>query len=139
VPLVLGSASTYVRAGIGGLGRLLQHDDFVPLGSSGPPSGSSYGCQRRWMLRDQPIRVILGPQQECFTEEAVTVLLNAEFRVSKIPTAWECLDGSPLRHRDGWDIVSDAIATGAVQVRFEAADPPLADHQTTGGYPRSPR
>jgi allophanate hydrolase subunit 2 len=63
---VLASASTYVRAGIGGLeGRALRQGDFVPLAiaratvrpelrlpSSLPPTV------------DQPIRVVLGPQQE---------------------------------------------------------------------------
>jgi biotin-dependent carboxylase-like uncharacterized protein len=140
VPLVLGSASTYVRAGIGGLeGRLLRRDDFVRLGIERAPERIEL-----WLptpldaARDQPIRVILGPQQECFTEEAVTVLLSAEFRVSKNTDRMGMrLDGPPLRHRDGWDIVSDAIATGAVQV--PGSGQPillLADHQTTGGYPK---
>src|SRR3984893_14137322 len=84
VPLILGSASTYVRAGIGGLeGRLLRRDDFLPLGIERAPKRVEL-----WLptpldaARDQPIRVILGPQQECFTEEAVTVLLSAALRVS---------------------------------------------------------
>jgi biotin-dependent carboxylase-like uncharacterized protein len=140
VPLILGSASTYVRAGIGGLeGRLLRRDDFVPLGIERPPKRIEL-----WLptpldaARDQPIRVIPGPQQECFTEEAVTVLLSAEFRVSKNTDRMGMrLDGPLLRHRDGWDIVSDAIATGAIQV--PGSGQPillLADHQTTGGYPK---
>jgi allophanate hydrolase subunit 2 len=47
------------------------------------------------------------------------------------------LDGPALAHRRGWDIVSDAIATGAIQV--PGSGQPillLADHQTTGGYPK---
>jgi allophanate hydrolase subunit 2 len=47
------------------------------------------------------------------------------------------LDGPCLQHRHGWDIVSDAIATGAIQV--PGSGQPillLADHQTTGGYPK---
>jgi allophanate hydrolase subunit 2 len=87
---------------------------------------------------EQPIRVVLGPQQEYFTEEAVATLLDSEFRIS--PSADRMgmrLDGPPLRHRLGWDIVSDAIATGAIQV--PGSGQPillLADHQTTGGYPK---
>ena len=140
VPPVLGSASTYVRAGIGGLeGRALLCADFLPLTierattrpelrlpSSLPPTAA------------QPIRVVLGPQQEYFTEAAVAALLGSEFRVS--PSADRMgmrLDGPLLQHRDGWDIVSDAIATGAIQV--PGSGQPivlLADHQTTGGYPK---
>jgi allophanate hydrolase subunit 2 len=47
------------------------------------------------------------------------------------------LDGPLLRHRRGWDIISDAIATGSIQV--PGSGQPivlLADHQTTGGYPK---
>ncbi len=140
VPLVLGSASTYVRAAIGGIeGRALRCGDVVPLGvacasaraelrlPSLPPAAGEH-----------PIRVVLGPQQEYFTAEAVAALLGSEFRVS--PNADRMgmrLDGPPLRHRHGWDIVSDAIATGAIQV--PGSGQPillLADHQTTGGYPK---
>ena len=140
VPLVLGSASTYVRAGIGGVeGRLLRRNDFVPLAVEQAPERIELWLPRRLdAARDQPIRVIPGPQQECFTEEAVTVLLSAEFRVSKNTDRMGMrLDGPLLRHRDGWDIVSDAIATGAIQV--PGSGQPillLADHQTTGGYPK---
>ena len=140
VPPVLGSASTYVRAGIGGLeGRALLCGDFLPLAiaraterpelrlaSSLPPTG------------DQPIRVVLGPQPEYFTEAAVAALLGSEFRVSQSADRMGMrLDGPLLQHRGGWDIVSDAIATGAIQV--PGSGQPivlLADHQTTGGYPK---
>jgi len=47
------------------------------------------------------------------------------------------LDGPLLRHRDGYNIVSDGIATGAIQVPGSGqAILLLADHQTTGGYPK---
>ena len=140
VPLVLGSASTYVRAAIGGLdGRALRDGDFVPLGMarasdrpelrlSSPVSAAG----------DQLIRVVLGPQQEYFTEQAVTALLDNEFRISQSADRMGMrLDGPLLQHRRGWDIVSDAIMTGAIQV--PGSGQPillLADHQTTGGYPK---
>ncbi|TMJ41755.1 MAG: biotin-dependent carboxyltransferase family protein, partial [Alphaproteobacteria bacterium] len=84
VPLVLGSASTYVRAAIGGIeGRALRRGDVLPL-------GVAYASARAELrLRslppatgDQPIRVVLGPQQECFTRAAIAALLGGEFRVS---------------------------------------------------------
>ncbi|HMD63712.1 MAG TPA: biotin-dependent carboxyltransferase family protein [Stellaceae bacterium] len=140
VPRVLGSASTYVRATLGGLnGRALQRDDLVPL---------AIGCaSARGELRapvspaasaDQPIRVVLGPQHKYFRKEALAALLDAEFRVSKDTDRMGMrLDGPLLRHRRGWDIVSDAIATGSIQV--PGSGQPivlLADHQTTGGYPK---
>ena len=140
LPRVLGSASTYVRAALGGFeGRALRRGDVVPLAidrapdrveqrlPSPPPAAS-----------EQPIRVVLGPQQDCFTGEALAALLDAEFHVSKSADRMGMrLNGPLLCHRRGWDIVSDAIATGAVQV--PGSGQPillLADHQTTGGYPK---
>jgi biotin-dependent carboxylase-like uncharacterized protein len=137
---VLGSASTYLCAGLGGFeGRVLRQDDLVPLAIEHaserpeqrlpaplPPTGG------------QLVRVILGPQQEYFTEEAVATLLNGEFHISTSADRMGMrLDGPRLCHREGWDIVSDAIATGAIQV--PGSGQPillLADHQTTGGYPK---
>jgi biotin-dependent carboxylase-like uncharacterized protein len=140
VPPVLGSASTYVRAALGGLnGRALQRDDVIPL---------AVGCaSERDELRapalpcgspDQRIRVVLGPQDRYFRKESLATLLDAEFRVSNDTDRMGMrLDGPLLRHRRGWDIVSDAIATGSIQV--PGSGQPivlLADHQTTGGYPK---
>jgi biotin-dependent carboxylase-like uncharacterized protein len=140
VPLLLGSASTYVRAALGGYeGRALQSGDVVPLAiASASDRGELHLSNPPDPARDQPIRVILGPQLEYFTQEAVAILLGAEFRIS--PSADRMgmrLDGPPLHHCRGWDIVSDAIATGAIQV--PGSGQPivlLADHQTTGGYPK---
>lgn len=140
VPLVLGSASTYVRAAIGGLhGRALQRGDVVPLATE----RAAHRDELRAALApkraaDRPIRIVLGPQREYFTEEAVTTLLGAEFRVSKDADRMGMrLDGPVLQHSDGWDIVSDAIATGSIQVPGSGRPIVLlADHQTTGGYPK---
>jgi biotin-dependent carboxylase-like uncharacterized protein len=140
VPLVLGSASTYVRAGIGGFkGRALRRDDVVPLALPRPPErGELRIPMPPARTEEQSIRVILGPQQEYFTDEALTALVSAEFRVSNDSDRMGMrLEGPLLRHRHGWDIVSDAIATGSMQV--PGSGQPivlLADHQTTGGYPK---
>jgi biotin-dependent carboxylase-like uncharacterized protein len=140
VPPVLGSASTYVRAAIGGLdGRALRSGDLVPLAMAcASPRAELRLSSPMVVTGDQPIRVVLGPQQEYFTEEAVAAFLGGEFRIS--PSADRMgmrLDGPLLQHRRGWDIVSDAITTGAIQV--PGSGQPillLADHQTTGGYPK---
>jgi biotin-dependent carboxylase-like uncharacterized protein len=136
----LGSASTYVRAGLGGLsGRALRCDDVVPLAIGRAAERGELRAPAAPPARaDQPIRVILGPQHEYFKKAALEALLGAEFRVSKDADRMGMrLDGPVLRHRRGWDIVSDAIATGSIQV--PGSGQPivlLADHQTTGGYPK---
>jgi biotin-dependent carboxylase-like uncharacterized protein len=140
VPLVLGSASTYVRAGIGGLdGRALRRGDFVPLAMARASHRAELRLSSPMVATgDLPIRVVLGPQQEYFSEEAVVAFLDAEFRISQSADRMGMrLDGPFLRHRRGWDIISDAIMTGAIQV--PGSGQPillLADHQTTGGYPK---
>jgi biotin-dependent carboxylase-like uncharacterized protein len=140
VPLVLGSAGTYVRAALGGFnGRALRRGDLVPFTAcrasdrsdqrlTTPPGASS----------GDAIRVVLGPQHDRFTASALAALVEAEFRVSQDTDRMGMrLVGPQLRHRAGWDIASDAIATGAIQV--PGSGQPillLADHQTTGGYPK---
>ena len=139
VPRVLGSASTYVRAALGGLnGRALQRDDVIPLAIECASERNELRAPAPPPAPDQPIRIVLGPQQKYFRKEALATLLDAEFRVSNDADRMGMrLDGPLLRHRRGWDIVSDAIATGAIQV--PGSGQPivlLADHQTTGGYPK---
>jgi len=140
VPRVLGSASTYVRAALGGLnGRALQRGDVVPLAMACASERTELRAPAPIPVpADQPIRVVLGPQQKYFRREALAALLSAEFRVSKDADRMGMrLDGPVLQHRLGWDIISDAIATGSIQV--PGSGQPivlLADHQTTGGYPK---
>jgi allophanate hydrolase subunit 2 len=117
----------------------LRSGDVVPLAVARAPERVELRAPESPLATgEQPIRVILGPQRECFTDEAVATLLNAEFRVSQNADRMGMrLDGPRLHHRCGWDIVSDAIATGSIQV--PGSGQPivlLADHQTTGGYPK---
>jgi len=140
VPLVLGSVSTYVRAALGGLdGRALRNGDVVPLAIDDAAERAELRVPTAFPeTEEQPVRVILGPQHEYFRQEAIDALFNTEFRVSKDADRMGLrLDGPLLRHRSSWDIASDAIATGSIQV--PGSGQPivlLADHQTTGGYPK---
>jgi allophanate hydrolase len=139
VPRVLGSAATYVRAGIGGLmGRPLRGGDLVPLAIAEAPDRVELRLPDPPAAADAPIRIVLGPQREYFTDAALARLLDSEYCISRDADRMGMrLDGPALSHRGGWDIVSDAIATGAIQV--PGSGQPillLADHQTTGGYPK---
>ncbi|HEV2300005.1 MAG TPA: biotin-dependent carboxyltransferase family protein [Stellaceae bacterium] len=140
VPLFLGSASTYVRGRFGGIeGRALKAGDIVPLALPRAPEGPERRLPKPPSAGlGERVRVILGPQREFFTDEAVAALLDGEFRVSQNADRMGMrLDGPPLPQKSGWDIVSDAIPTGAIQVPGSGqAILLLADHQTTGGYPK---
>ncbi len=140
VPRVLGSASTYVRGAIGGLrGRRLRQNDVVPLKLSGVNERGEHALSRPLELAfDQPIRVVLGPQDDYFTNDALQTFLSSDYIVS--PQADRMgyrLAGPVLAHAKGYDIVSDGIVTGAIQVPGSGLPIVLmVDHQTIGGYPK---
>ena len=139
-PLFLGSASTYVRGRFGGIeGRALGAGDIVPLALPRAPEGPELRLPKPPSagLGDK-IRVVFGPQQEFFTEAAIAALTEGEFRVSQNADRMGLrLDGPRLAQKSGWDIISDAIPLGAIQVPGSGqAILLLADHQTTGGYPK---
>ncbi|HKX11089.1 MAG TPA: biotin-dependent carboxyltransferase family protein [Stellaceae bacterium] len=136
----LGSASTYARGGFGGFeGRALQAGDLVPLVRDHASDRAELGlAEPPPSTREQPIRLVLGPQQDYFTDAALERLVREQFSVSKHADRMGMrLDGPTLAHRDSYNIVSDGIATGAIQV--PGSGQPillLVDHQTTGGYPK---
>lgn len=137
---VMGSLSTYTRSGIGGFdGRVLRRGDALPLVLE------EVAARQEFRLNDPPnttpparIRTVLGPQQEYFTKAALDAFLNRSFSVSNDADRMGLrLDGPGLNHSLGYNIISDGIATGAIQV--PGSGQPillLADHQTAGGYPK---
>jgi biotin-dependent carboxylase-like uncharacterized protein len=140
LPPCLDSLSTYVRGGFGGLGgRALRAGDALPLVLANASNRGDHCLPKPPELgTQQPIRVVLGPQQDYFTAEALEVFLTSVYTVSTHADRMGMrLDGPRLQHRGSYNIVSDAIVTGAIQV--PGSGQPivlLADHQTTGGYPK---
>lgn len=139
VPLVAGSRSTYVRAGLGGLhGRALVAGDRVPLLLTQAPSGpdQSLADADIDLAPARIVRIVPGPQWERFTAAAHATLTSATYAV--LPASDRMglrLDGPRLEHTAGADIVSDAIPPGAIQVPGDGRPiVMLADRQTTGGY-----
>jgi biotin-dependent carboxylase-like uncharacterized protein len=140
IPPCLDSLSTYVRGAFGGFaGRALRVGDALPLVLFNVRDSADRCLPDPPVLGTrQPIRVVLGPQQQYFTDEALQMFLGSSYTVSPHSDRMGMrLDGPRLRHRSSYNIVSDAIATGAIQV--PGSGQPivlLADHQTTGGYPK---
>lgn len=134
---VLGSLSTYVRAGLGPLGgRPLRTGTRLPLARDACGDGDDLGLARPFDYGDGPIRVVLGPQDDAFTTQALATLATAEYRVGKDADRMGLrLDGPALDHRAGADIPSDGLVSGCIQVPGNGAPIILlADHQTAGGY-----
>jgi antagonist of KipI len=84
------------------------------------------------------VRVLPGPQDDYFAADALQVLQASPYTISQRSDRMGFrLEGTPLRHSRGADIISDATPMGAIQV--PASGLPIllmADRQTTGGYPK---
>jgi 5-oxoprolinase (ATP-hydrolysing) subunit C len=135
---VLGSLSTHTRSRIGGF-------DGGPLrlGAKLALRGGVTGPLRRLdmrhaVLRQSPLRVVLGPQSDAFTEAGVATFLSAIYLLSNRAdrTGYE-LEGERVEHAAGFNIVSDGIANGSIQIPGHGRPIILlADRYTTGGYPK---
>ncbi|EDP63715.1 Allophanate hydrolase subunit 2 [alpha proteobacterium BAL199] len=137
---VYASLSTYVRARIGGVdGRALRDGDALPLRVERAEERAERRCtDLSWRRENGPIRVILGPQDDHFTADSLEAFFSGEYTVTREADRMGMrLDGPVLKHARGHDIVSDGIVTGAIQVPGNGRPIVLlADHQTTGGYPK---
>lgn len=140
LPAVLGSLATHVRSGLGGLeGRGLVDGDRVGLVETRARLGGPERLIAPWLERGAgAIRVVLGPQDDHFTGAQVTEFLARAWEISprsdRMATA---LAGAALVPAFGHDIVSDAVAAGAIQVPGSGQPFVLmADRQPTGGYPK---
>ena len=141
LPPQLGSRSSYGRAGLAGiLGRALQVGDTLPCGIQDSASPHGWRSHAPWLLAPGPIRVMLGPQADHFTPDALTRFLTQEWRTTHQQDRMGIrLQGSPLEHiaPSATDIVSDGVAPGAIQVPANGLPIVLlADSQTVGGYPK---
>jgi len=136
---VLGSRSTYLRAGLGGIdGRALREGDVLTGRAwTYPPSHGHWKIDPMVLPAYSPsptLRVLRGLQAGEFGDK----WLGVEFKVTPQSDRMGIrLDGQTLLRRSERELLSAAVTPGTVQV------PPdgrpillLADAQTIGGYPR---
>jgi len=138
VPRVMGSASTYLRAGLGGVdGRALATGMRLKLDGV-DAWGSDRVLGQLPDTDDGPIRLVPGPQADHFSAAALAALVGGEYRVTAEADRMGIrLEGARLEHVGAAEIVSDATVPGSIQV--PGAGQPivlLADAQTAGGYPK---
>ena len=137
VPAVMGSASTYARAALGGLdGCALTNGARLPLAP--PGAGPERVLSTPPAPDDGPIRVVPGPQADHFPAAALDALTAGEYRVTTDADRMGVrLDGPVLGHLGVREIVSDATVPGSIQVPGKGQPIVLlADAQTAGGYPK---
>jgi antagonist of KipI len=137
---ILGSHSTYLR---GGLGNEIHVGDLL---NTGKPSNEllklaaqNFPIEKYMVYSQSPvIEVIAGPQKERFTEEGYQTFLNSEYTLSKsFDRMGYRLEGNPIAHTAGADLISEGMTIGSVQVPTNGQPiVMMADAPTTGGYPK---
>ena len=78
----------------------------------------------------------MGPQSDAFAPEGIAAFFSGTYNVSQqSDRVGYRLEGPPIAHARGADIVSDGIPAGAVQITGDGQPVILmADRGTTGGY-----
>jgi biotin-dependent carboxylase-like uncharacterized protein len=136
---VLGSVATDIRCGIGGWqGRALKVGDHLPLRQTRASERNEVCLQGRLVRPRARVRVIRGPQDDHFPDSEVAAFFDSEYTVGpSVDRMGMRLKGRAIKHSHGFDIASDAIAPGSIQVPGNGLPIVLlADRQTTGGYPK---
>ena len=141
-PFVLGSRSTYLRAGLGGLdGRALQGGESLRLGAS---YGSEADLSGQYLPANQQIAysqelklgIIPGPQIDRFDGRALEELTAKSYTVKPDSDRMGYrLEGQAISPLNGADIYSEGMRMGAVQAPANGMPMVMmADCPTTGGY-----
>ena len=138
VPVVLGSRSTLLSAGIGGLeGRRLRTGDRLPVGDY--VMATRNGIKPAHHLNvDGPVMVVRGPQASLFDDAAWATFLNSEFVVSRASDrSGYRLDGMTISHSGAAALPSEPACVGAIQIP-DGGTPIVIMHDgpTVGGYPK---
>jgi antagonist of KipI len=136
----LGSCSTYVPAGRGGMhGRPLSAGDVIAL--AGEPSrpmvsGRRLDVHLRPDYADHALPAIAGPHVRRLDALARRELFGAVFKVSHEADRMGYRLAGPALDASGDELLSFGLVAGAIQVP-RSGQPILlmSDHQTAGGYP----
>ncbi|MDP3058204.1 MAG: biotin-dependent carboxyltransferase family protein, partial [bacterium] len=140
---IMGSRSTFLRGKIGGFdGRALKAGDIIDIGNPAISLDIITGnfapkALQAIMPNDATnIRVLLGPQDDYFSEETKELFFSSPYTITdESDRMGYRLAGTKLSHIGKADIISDGIAPGSIQVPGHGQPIVLlADRQTTGGY-----
>jgi antagonist of KipI len=137
----LGSASTHLLSGLGGLqGRPLRKGDVLEMG----PATSSFRQRRLAPQAVQSLgapavlRVTPGPQSDWFPDSSQQLFYTGAYRVAEESNRMGLrLEGALIPSCSGGRMISEGVSLGAIQVP-DGGLPILlfVEQQTTGGYPK---
>lgn len=141
LPEVMGSKSTFLKAKIGGLnGRALEKEDilYTAEDTASVTGRSLHYDEIPKYQKEITVRVVLGPHQDAFTDDAVKTFVSSSYEITpQSDRMGYRLKGPELTHKTTADIISEAIPLGGIQVPANGQPIILmADRQTTGGYTR---
>lgn len=139
IPKVMESRSTCLAAEFGGFeGRALKKGDRIALRQ---PQLWLKGLPQRTVEPvydpDAPVRVVLGPQDEVFSQQGIENFFAGEYKLGAQCDRMGCrLEGPSIALKEGAspNILSDGIVMGSIQVPNGQPIVMMADRQTTGGY-----
>ncbi len=132
-----GRTATHSMAGLGG-GKLISGLAIVVRNATVLEAREGALPLPDWVGARARVRVVLGPQTGQFNSEATAALLQQSFTFTPAYDRMGVrLAGPRLALRDALSIPSEPVVRGSIQVDGDGiASILLADHQTTGGYPK---
>lgn len=139
IPLVLGSKSTNLKCGIGGVeGRKLVVGDLIPINRETHFLRNAYLKEISVPKYSSEVilRVVLGTQYDYFTTIGIQTFCEETYQVTEESDRMGYrLDGPKIEYHNQVDIISDALVFGSIQIPAKGTPMiALADRQTTGGY-----
>lgn len=134
----LGHTATHSLSGLGGGQVTAGVDVGVSAARADPLLDGPVAVFPGNGLVDGAVRIVLGPQDHRFTAEALRHFVTVPFALTEgFDRMGVRLDGPHLDLDAALSIPSEPIVRGSVQVAGDGvATVLLADHQTTGGYPK---
>jgi antagonist of KipI len=150
VPALLGSQSTFLRGGFGGLeGRALRKGDHFGVRRPLAAAGLEDLARQLWATRlylsgpiAEPartrVRIVPSHLWDGFTDDSRDALLTQPYRIQpESDRMGYRLAGPPLALAEPSELLSEATTFGTIQVPGGGQPIVLmADRQTTGGYPK---
>jgi len=147
IPKWLNSYSTNLKAGTGGYnGRALKKDDQIFIAKKMDHEellkdkdhlSLSWKADVHWMKTEEKISVLPGNEWEWLTAESQQRFLEQPFSVSSSADRMGYRLNGKLVSKTNEELVSSAVSCGTIQLLPSGELIVLmADHQTTGGYPR---
>jgi antagonist of KipI len=137
VPMVLGSRATFVR---GRIGAIIREGETLSICTPHSPAAEDVltlpGEYRPNFDRADPIRLIIGPQEDYFTPRGIATFLSSTYRItSQCDRQGFRTEGPAIEIAKGPGIISDPVPLGGIQVPGDAKPIILLrDAQVTGGY-----